>query len=154
MESSLWIYLEEKHMMLPWKKKKLLALLDSEFGQEPEKDYFAGDMDRIRTYYDACRDNRLDPFYVDDTTWNDLDMDKVYRRINACQCTAGEQYLYYMLRRPMDRKTWEYQHGLISLMEKDPDTRKNLQLLFRRIGCPRTIDLTTVSIQRILPRCG
>ena len=144
MESSLRIYLEEKHMMLPWKKKKLLALLDSEFGQEPEKDYFAGDMDRIRTYYDACRDNRLDPFYVDDTTWNDLDMDKVYRRINACQCTAGEQYLYYMLRRPMDRETWEYQHGLIGLMEKDPDTRKNLQLLFRRIGCPRTIDLTTV----------
>ena len=143
MESSLWICLEEKHMMLPWKKKKLLALLDSEFGQEPEKDYFAGDMDRIRTYYDACRDNRLDPFYVDDTTWNDLDMDKVYRRINACQCTAGEQYLYYMLRRPMNRETWEYQHGLIGLMEKDPDTRKNLQLLFRRIGCPRTIDLTT-----------
>ena len=94
-------------MMLPWKKKKLLALLDSEFGQEPEKDYYPGDMDRIRTYYDACRNDRLDPFYVDDTTWNDLDMDKVYRRINACQCTAGEQYLYYMLRRPMNRKTWE-----------------------------------------------
>ena len=65
-------------MMLPWKKKKLLRQLAENFGKVPDKDYYPGDMDRIRSYYDACRGSGKDPFYVDDTTWNDLDMDKVY----------------------------------------------------------------------------
>ena len=109
--------------MLPWKKKKLLKQLENEYGQVPDKDYSPGDMDRIRTYYDACKENRKDPFYVDDTTWNDLDMDKVYRRLNACRCTAGEQYLYYLLRRPMDREACEHLRGLIRLPRNEARRR-------------------------------
>ena len=130
-------------MMLPWKKKKLLKQLAENFGKLPDKDYYPGDMDRIRSYYDACRGSGKDPFYVDDTTWNDLDMDKVYRRINACHCTAGEQYLYCMLRRPMGREDWENQRGLIRLMEENPDTRTKLQLLLCRISNARNVDLTS-----------
>ena len=129
--------------MMPWTRKKLLKQIEREFGQVPDKDYSPGDMDRIRTYYDACRENRKDPFYVDDTTWNDLDMDKVYRRVNACRSTAGEQYLYYMLRRPMDRKAYEHQRGLIRLMEEKPDTRRELELILSRISNARNVDLTT-----------
>ena len=120
-------------MMLPWKKKKLIRYLNEAWGKPPEGEYDPGDMEDIRSFFDACRKDGRDPFYVDDTTWNDLDLESLYRRINACQCTAGEPYLYYMLRRPMNRETWEYQHGLIGLMEKNADARKNLQLLFRSL---------------------
>ena len=81
-------------MMTPWRKKKLIRKITGDFGKEPEKDYYPGDMEWIRTYSDACRANNKDPFYVDETTWKDLDLDRLYKRINACQCTAGEQYLY------------------------------------------------------------
>nr|AHF23848.1 DNA mismatch repair protein MutS domain protein [uncultured bacterium Contig15] len=130
--------------MLPWKKKKLIAQLENSFGKPPAKDYDAGDMDWIRTWYDACRAESRDPFYVDETTWKDLDMDDVYQRINSCQCTAGEQYLYYMLRRPMDRETFDTQQGLIRLMESNPPLRLKIRLILSHISNKRSLDLTSV----------
>ena len=131
-------------MMTPWKKKKLINQLNNAFGKKPEKEYFPGDMECIRTYFDACRKDARDSFYVDDTTWNDLNMDAFYRQINACQCTAGEQYLYYMLRRPMNQDTYGHQRDLIHFMQECPDIRLKLMLLLHRIGNSRHVDLTSV----------
>ena len=130
-------------MIMPWKKKKLIRKLAEAYGKEPDCEYYAGDMDWIRTYYDGCRTDSRDPFYVDETTWNDLNLDEVYRRINACQSTAGEQYLYYMLRRPADRKTAGELKGLIRLAEERPEIRQRVQLLLCGIGRERRMDLGT-----------
>ena len=130
--------------MMPWKKKKLIKQIMDAYGKEPTCEYYPGDIGWIRTYFDACRVDNRDPFYVDETTWNDLGMDKLYIRINACQCTAGEQYLYYMLRRPMDYETFEKQRNLIQLANEQPDIRLKIQLLLNRIGNTRTIDLSSV----------
>ena len=130
--------------MLPWQKRKLIRRLQDNFGKKPGKDYYAGDMECIRTCFDACRAEGRDPFYVDETTWKDLDMDEVYKRVNACQCTAGEQHLYYMLRRPMDREEYEKQSGLIRLVTEQPDVRLKIQLILDRIGIRRSVDLTSV----------
>ena len=100
-------------MMTPWKKKILLKRLEDSFGKEPDKDYFPGDMEFIRTFYDSCCVNEQNQFHVDETTWKDLNMEDIYKRVNACQCTAGEQYLYYMLRTPMSQANYLKQHGLI-----------------------------------------
>ena len=62
-------------MMMPWKKRKLIRQLTGSFGKDPEKDYYAGDMDWIRTYFDLCRAEGRDPFYLDETTWKDLDLE-------------------------------------------------------------------------------
>lgn len=133
-----------EQMMTPWAKKKLLKKLEASFGKEPVKDYFPGDMEYIRTFYDACRSNEPDRFHVDETTWKDLDMDDVFKRVNACQCTAGEQYLYYMLRTPMKQPEYQEQRDLIRLMDTRPETRINLQLLLSRISSDRDVDLTTI----------
>ena len=53
-------------MMMPWKKKKLIRKLAEAYGKEPDCEYYAGDMDWIRTYYDGCRTDNRDPFYVDE----------------------------------------------------------------------------------------
>ena len=130
--------------MTPWKKKKLLNRLSAEFGQVPEKEYFPGDMERIRTFYDACRAHEPDQFHVDETTWKDLDMDHIYKRVNTCQSTAGEQYLYYMLRTPMKQDEYRQERDLISLMQNDPELRLKVQLPLSRIGASRDVDLTSV----------
>ena len=57
--------------MMPWKKKKLIRKITEAFGKAPERDYYPGDMEGIRSFFDACRENGRDPFYLDDTTWND-----------------------------------------------------------------------------------
>ena len=131
-------------VMTPWKKRRLLKRLADSFGRAPEKEYFPGDMERIRTFYDACRDGEADRFHVDETTWNDLDMDSVYKRVNACQCTAGEQYLYYQLRTPMEEAEYREGQRLVRLMEACPETRLKLQLLLSGIGRSRDVDLTAV----------
>ncbi len=131
-------------MMAPWKKKKLINQLKEAFGKEPDEEYYPGDMERIRSFFDVCGKNARDPFYVDETTWNDLDMDGLYKRVNACQCTAGEQYLYYMLRRPMSEAGFHQQRDLIRFMQERPDVRLKTQLLLRGIGKSRHVDLTTV----------
>ncbi len=131
--------------MTPWKKKNLTKTLENSFGKAPDKEYFPGDMDHIRSFYDACQDSEPDQFHVDETTWNDLDMDEVYKGINACQCTAGEQYLYYMLRTPLRQEdAYKEQQGLIRMMETSTDTRIKLQLILSRISSSRDVDLTTV----------
>ena len=37
---------------------------------------------------------------IDDITWNDLDMDRVFAQIDNTRSASGEEYLYYLLRSP------------------------------------------------------
>ena len=72
-------------------KRKLIKKLKNSYGKIPETTYFDGDMNWIRTASDDRREEEPERFYVDDTTWNDLNMDAMFKRINACRSPAGEQ---------------------------------------------------------------
>ena len=125
-------------------KRKLIKKLQNAYGEIPETTYFDGDMNWIRTASDDRREEEPERFYVDDTTWNDLNMDTVYKRINACCSTAGEQHLYHMLRRPMDREEFDKQREMISMMEEEPEKRLTLQVLLSRLGINRAIYLKNI----------
>jgi len=97
--------------------------------------YFDGDMGGIRTYFEYRRSSGLDDFLVDDTTWNDLSGDDVFKRINMGLSTSGEQYLYYLLRNPaVTRDEYDKRSGLIEIIESDDDLRLKLQNIFMRLG--------------------
>lgn len=77
-------------------------------------------------------------FSVDDITWNDLGMDKVFQRLNYTHSACGEEYLYYRLRCPkMESKEDCFsanEEALIDyLMEHDTE-RANLQMAYHKIG--------------------
>lgn len=114
------------------------------YGQIPDLEYYTGDMQCIRSFYDACRAENKDDFYIDDATWNDLDMDNIYQRINAGLSTAGEQYLYYMLRRPMNADQFSRCNRLIDAVGTDEKMRLQLQKILHRIGSYRSIDVTGI----------
>jgi len=125
-------------------RRKLRARLRRGFGSVPSPHYFSGDMEHIRAYYDYRRENEPDTFMVDDITWNDLDMDRVFKRINQDRCTSGEQYLYYMLRSPaMDEETFESRRRLIRYAVEDPERRLKAEMILARLGCTRRADLCT-----------
>ena len=50
----------------------------------------------ISGYFKA---NKKD-YFVDYITWNDLSMDEIFDRINYCETSSGEEYLYYLLKCP------------------------------------------------------
>lgn len=80
---------------------------------------------------------------IDDITWNDLGMDKVFESINNTNSSVGQEYLYRMLREPVaeSRKLAELDRlaGEFAANEND---RLTVQKIFRWIGKSRKIAVT------------
>ncbi len=123
-------------------RRKLKRRLKEAWGKPPDAHYFAGDLDLIRLYADYRAETGRDAFLLDDISWNDLDMDRVFQRMNPRRSTSGEQYLYYMLRSPLtDGASWEQRRQLIDLAEADPERRLRMELILAKLGCTRRADL-------------
>ena len=123
--------------------RKLKKRLEAGFGKVPDPMYFHGDMEYIRAYFDFRKENKMDAFLIDDITANDLDLDKVFKRINPGLSTSGEQYLYYQLRSPaVESGTYHERKKLIDFMTAQPDLRLKLQVILSRLGRTRRADLS------------
>ena len=121
--------------------KRLRRRLTQDFGRPPEETYRPGDMESIRAWYDlqARQDGA---FHVDETTWNDLDMDRVYQRVNKALCTSGEQWLYCALRTPaLEEGEWKARAAFARDMGEHPQARLKAQEILWRLGRPRRADL-------------
>ncbi|MCL2248293.1 MAG: DNA mismatch repair protein MutS [Oscillospiraceae bacterium] len=115
------------------------------YGKKPDIHYFDGDMRGIKSYFNYREQNDLDEFLVDDTTWNDLAGDEIFKRINQGLSTSGEQYLYYLLRSPtLHKSEYEKRAKLIEIMEKDPELRLKLQIILMQLGRSRQANTTEV----------
>lgn len=78
--------------------RKLREKVISSFGAPAEKRLGPGRAESV-VYY--CGTKEKSDCYVDDITWNDLDMDRIYFLINSCKSSIGDEYLYYLLRNPV-----------------------------------------------------
>ena len=67
-------------------QKRLRRRVLDQFGKPPQED---GSLEGVPDYAAFLED-----LSVDSATWEDLDMDRVFRRVNACQSSVGEQVLY------------------------------------------------------------
>ena len=77
-------------------EKALVYKLKKNYGEAPKREYKPDELDHLLGYYK----NHPEDFQIDDATWNDLNMDGVFARMNYCLSATGEEYLYYMLRTP------------------------------------------------------
>lgn len=81
--------------------KKLLKMVEKAFGQNPLEGhlYYNAEkrIDRIGKYHDNLAGLDDSKWVVDDITWNDLEMDRVFLRINHTNSFIGEQTLYHKL---------------------------------------------------------
>ena len=85
-------------------------------------------------YYEKHKDE----YSVDDITWNDLEMDRVYQALNYSHSSCGEEYLYYRLRCPDQYKNQhaliEQEEETIAFLDSDEDTRVALEDAYTQIG--------------------
>ena len=82
-----------------YKNRKLfLYQAEQNWGKTPDVSYTADQMERISVYgrQACCREE----FYIDEITWKDLDMDRVFQQMNHTVSAPGEEYLMYLLRTP------------------------------------------------------
>lgn len=111
-------------------EKTLLTRLKKNFGDAPKRNYKQDDLDHLQGYFN----NHRSDYQIDDTTWNDLNMDGVFARMNYCLSATGEEYLYHMLRSPLLDDDFNSLEKKVSFLQKNEDARISLQLIFSKIG--------------------
>ncbi len=120
------------------KRKKMENEIRKKWGMVPNVKYREQDMTLISGYF-GNRKQALDKGeYIDDITWNDLDMDGVYKIINSTCTSAGEECLYSMLREPSFDEDGIYERdGMITALGKNEKLRIRLQMIMSELGKKR-----------------
>ena len=112
------------------KDRDLKQKLKKNFGKPPltdEVDYKSIEAYTIRTNKDARQ--------VDKITWNDLDMNRVYERINVCLSSVGDEYLYDALKRPENcAAKLQKREELTDFFDKNTDIRLEVQYALAKIS--------------------
>lgn len=80
-------------------RRKLLRTLEAGFGKPSRKKMTAERYAQVPQY---CRRHSAS-FQVDDITWNDLELDRLFHSMDSTCSASGEEYLYYLLRTPVMR---------------------------------------------------
>lgn len=108
-------------------KKKLYE----EYGVLPEREYKPGALEVISRYFEKHKDG----FSIDDITWNDLNMDEIFKRMNFTYSAAGEEYLYYILRTPcMEEAELLHREEIIDYFSEHPKERAAYQYIYSKLG--------------------
>ena len=112
-------------------KKRFIKSLYDDFGKLRKKEYPPGKMDTVTGYFKR----HLPDYYLDDITWNDLDMDDIFKKLNHPYSSAGEEYLYYLLRTPsLDEDELQKREKYIRYFSENNDERVNLLYAISKIG--------------------
>lgn len=123
----LWIQYENHK-----RKKRIQKKVQRIYGKAPEREYAPGDIENISHYF---RRKGEQGFTVDDITWNDLDMDKIYGQINQTVSSPGEDVLYDMMRRPLfNQDMVDRREKLICFFAENKEKREEMQIMLSKIG--------------------
>ncbi len=114
-------------------RARLIKKLKKNYGDSPKRQYKDDDLAHLDGYYL----NHKEEFSIDDTTWNDLKMDYVFARINYCLSSAGEEYLYYMLRNPKQEDDFDKLEKQIKFFQNNDEKRLKAQLIYAEISGTR-----------------
>ena len=118
---------------LDYKKseKRFVQKLYKEYGTLPQKEYKPEQFENISHYFLKHKEG----YYVDDITWNDLNMDEIFKQLNNTFSSAGEEYLYHILRTPcLEEEELLKREGIISWFQNHSDERVSYQFIFSRLG--------------------
>ncbi len=121
--------LREKKRYMRRLRKRILA----DFGVFRERKVRNDRIDVVSSYYRGhSRDGQ-----VDDITWGDLELSRLFGVMNHTFSAAGEEYLYYALRTPLkDEEVLKKRDEQIRFFTEHVDERLRMQLYFARMGKP------------------
>ena len=98
-------------------EKNFLDRVKKSWGQAPDREYTYEEFESISHY---ARRHQGEDFFIDDITWNDLDMDRIFMLINNTVSSCGEEYLYSILRKPLfDQKSLDERNRLVEFFRKN-----------------------------------
>ena len=100
----------------------------------------------ISLYHKRTASGDQDRFFVDDITWNDLDMDDIFVRMDTCLSSVGEEELYHRLHSPAlleDDDTLHFKK-LREYFETNEEVRIKVQEILKGIGINRKTSVARI----------
>ncbi|HHW48265.1 MAG TPA: DNA mismatch repair protein MutS [Clostridiaceae bacterium] len=123
--------------------RKIKREIIERWGKEPKEQYNTEVMKSLSGFFRNIQNLNPGIHFIDDISWNDLDMDKIFMRLNNTQSTVGEEYLYYLLRRPLfEEKELKERERLISFFQQNTEQRIKLQYILAGLGKRKFISIT------------
>lgn len=120
--------------------EKLRKKIRELWGQPPGREYEYVELEKIANLFRKKKEGR---FFIDDITWNDLDMDSIFMILNNTYSSAGEEFLYSMLRIPeFDEKILIKRDKLITYFQNNEEEAYRLQEVFAKLGRTKSISLS------------
>lgn len=121
------------------RRKLFLERMMASWGKIPQREYSYDELEHISQFF---RKREKEGFYVDDITWNDLDMDRIFALINQSISSIGDEYLYEILRKPVfeEEELKERQRLLEFFSEKEMERHK-VQALLAGIRKPGNVSV-------------
>ncbi len=112
-------------------QKRFRKCLHTDYGKKLEREYKPECFAHISRY----AQKHAGEFPIDEITWYDLNMDEVFKQMNYTYSSAGEEYLYYLLRNPrLNEDYLSHMEEVIRYFDKHTEERENLQFIFSRLG--------------------
>ena len=117
-------------------KERLLVKLQEQWGCIPEESYSENKMESLQYYYrNIKKDSDKNCFYLDDITWNDLNLTELFYLLNSTGSAMGEEVLWAMLHElQLSNTPLEKREHLISFFQNNKEARLKLQKAFTLIG--------------------
>lgn len=112
-------------------QKQYREKLQKEYGFANKREYSPEGFANLDGYY---RHHKSEDS-LDDITWNDLNMADIYRQMNYCKTSAGDEYLYYLLRSPYtNQQDWTNFEEKTEYYRTHSKERLQLQLILHKMG--------------------
>lgn len=104
------------------------------YGKKPAK--VNCDWEKIGYYWSEYAESISNDEKLDDVTWNDLEMDHIFNRINTCLSFAGEQILYYTLHclKKKDSYSGDRLESKINFFKNNDREREEIQLVLSKLS--------------------
>lgn len=112
--------------------KVVLGLAKEQYEEGSDK---KRNLKNIRKFFDM---KEKKDYTIDDETWSDMDMDRVYEKLDRNSSTLGESALYYMMRNPLkDEEELKHRNEVIQLFKSDLKLREKLLVTYYGLGRDR-----------------
>ncbi len=113
------------------RKKRFIQSLYENFGKLPTRKYTMENSAHIPGYYKRHQEDGQ----IDDITWNDLNMEDVFKRMNYTLSATGEEYLYYRLHTiGAEEAELEHFEDLVQWFAEHENERVSLQFVLSELG--------------------
>ena len=122
-------------------KLKALRIIEENWGQFIDK---KRNLTIVRRYFDLLAKESKE-VYLDDQTWEDLDMNEIYTILDRNLTSSGEQVLYHIPRNPLFKEEpLRFRDKIIRLFQEDKELRERIQLGLYYVGRMKDDDLSNL----------